>query len=94
MTAVLCVIGHMGLDLRRMDWAHYSYFFFFFFFPRQSLVTRRILVPRPGIEPRSRPLDHQEIPTLFLLFFKKKMGFIYLFIYGCVGFSFLCEGFL
>ena len=28
------------------------------------------------------------------LFFFLTFGFIYLFIYGCVGFSFLCEGFL
>ena len=29
-----------------------------------------------------------------MTFFKKKILFIYLFIYGCVGSSFLCEGFL
>ena len=31
---------------------------------------------------------------LFLLLFFKKLLFIYLFIFGCVGSSFLCEGFL
>ena len=32
------------------------------------------------------------LPTFF--FFLKKFTFFYLFIYGCVGSSFLCEGFL
>ena len=43
---------------------------------------------------------HSALPTLYfqepsqLFFFFKVFVFIYLFIYGCVGSSFLCEGFL
>ena len=31
---------------------------------------------------------------IYLFIFLKSICFIYLFIYGCVGSSFLCEGFL
>ena len=58
--------------------------------------TCGILVPHPGIEPVPPALEAQS-PNRWTAgefpgnsFFK----FIYLFIYGCVGSSFLCEGFL
>ena len=38
----------------------------------------------------SQPLRHQGSPCFFVFIYL----FIYLFIYGCVGSSFLCEGFL
>ena len=38
-------------------------------------------------------MDSQNKST-YLIYFFKKILFIYLFIYGCVGSSFLCEGFL
>ena len=34
------------------------------------------------------------IYDMIIFFFKLFLGFIYLFIYGCAGSSFLCEGFL
>ena len=52
-------------------------------------------LPRPGIEPGPPQWKHWILATgppgnSFFFFF----NFIYLFIYGCVGSSFLCEGFL
>ena len=38
------------------------------------------------------PRDHQRVPSVLFFFFFFLIYFIYLF--GCVGSSFLCEGFL
>ena len=35
-----------------------------------------------------------DVSPFFFFFFRNSRLFIYLFIYGCVGSSFLCEGFL
>ena len=63
-------------------------------------VARGILVPQPGIEPvppavEVQSLNHwttREVPHYCFFFFFN--FWVYLFIYGCVGSSFLCEGFL
>ena len=59
-------------------------------------------LPGPGLEPMSPALaggflttaPPGQSPDLFLFFFfKVYIYFFNLFIYGCVGSSFLCEGF-
>ena len=67
-----------------MNWApvmnfHFSVIYFGIYL---YLWTRMIQLQIPG-----------EVLFLFL-FFLNESFFIYLFIYGCVGYSFLCEGFL
>ena len=43
---------------------------------------------------KSTPIGFTQIHLLLMCFFVVFYLFIYLFIYGCVGSSFLCEGFL
>ena len=54
--------------------------------------------PAPALEVLSlNPWTAREVPVLYIYFSKPQFfffNFIYLFIYGCVGSSFLCEGFL
>ena len=59
-----------------------------------SLCCRRLAPHSVPLPPRS--LSESEPPNQLLLFFffNSFYLFIYLFIYGCVGSSFLCEGFL
>ena len=57
--------------------------------PVSPALAGRFLTTAPPGKPYPLPLQCQICPSLCSFFI-----FIYLFIYGCVGSSFLCEGFL